>query len=61
MAEKKDISQASTFSQLLNYIKQLVSKVRELTKQLNHTDVNTTRRYIGLAQSTQRDVFENFA
>lgn len=32
-----------------------------LRKQLNHTDVNTTRRYIGLAQSTQRDVFENFA
>ena len=33
----------------------------ELRKQLNHTDVNTTRRYIGLAQSTRKSVFENFA
>ena len=51
----------------LRYFEILKSDVGEqraliaLRKQLNHTDVNTTRRYIGLAQSTQRDVFENFA
>lgn len=33
----------------------------DLRKQLNHTDVNTTRRYIGLTQSTRKDVFQNFA